>query len=83
MRAEGSVRARFANGPAVERPSIWTAKEAAIFLGTSADWVYSHACDGTLPGFKIGGRWRFDPPVLRKWYRQQQTPRRATGEGAR
>lgn len=35
--------------------------ELAVMLNTSPDTVYRLARKGTLPGFKLGGVWRFFP----------------------
>lgn len=65
------------------RPEIWDAKDVALFIRTSSNWVYVHAEDGTLPGFRMGGRWRFDAATIRKWYRLQMAPGLAVGQVAR
>lgn len=42
---------------AIER--LMTADEVAAALGVSRKFVYARAADGTLPGYKLGPRYRF------------------------
>jgi len=53
-----------------ERPSrvqIMTPKEAAKYLGLHLITVYRLTKKGELPGFKIGGQWRFKKDFLDSW----------------
>jgi excisionase family DNA binding protein len=46
---------------------ILTVKEVAAFLKLKEDTVCQLACDGKLPGFKLGKSWRFDMDKVEKW----------------
>ncbi len=38
---------------------IMTIKEVAKYLRLTEKTTYRYALEGTLPGFKVGGTWRF------------------------
>jgi len=40
--------------------NILTPREVAAYLRLTITTVYNLAASGELPGFKIGGSWRFD-----------------------
>ena len=42
-------------------------REAAEYLGVSADTMYKYASDGFVPAFKLGNRWRFRRQRLIEW----------------
>jgi len=44
-----------------------TPKEAAKYLGLHLITVYRLIKKGELPGFKVGGQWRFKKDVLDEW----------------
>jgi excisionase family DNA binding protein len=46
--------------------SIMTADEVAEYLKLSKITVYKLAKDGALPGFRIGGSWRFSKSSIEK-----------------
>jgi excisionase family DNA binding protein len=46
---------------------IFSAKEAAAYLGVSRDSVYDLCRAGKVPGFKVGGQWRFSKSELDAW----------------
>ncbi len=46
---------------------ILTIEEVAQFLHLHIMTVYRLAKGGKLPGFKVGGRWRFQRGVLEQW----------------
>ena len=39
---------------------ILTTKELAEYLKLTEVTIYKYANEGRIPGFKLGGRWRFD-----------------------
>jgi excisionase family DNA binding protein len=39
---------------------ILTTKELAEYLKLTEVTIYKYANEGSIPGFKLGGRWRFD-----------------------
>jgi excisionase family DNA binding protein len=46
--------------------SILTADEVADYLKLSKITVYKLAKDGSLPGFRVGGSWRFSKSNIEK-----------------
>ena len=46
---------------------IMSIKEVAEYLGIHEITIYKLANEGRLPGFKVGGQWRFQKDVLDKW----------------
>jgi excisionase family DNA binding protein len=42
-------------------------RQAAEYLGISADSLYRYASDGVVPAFKLGNRWRFKRSLLDAW----------------
>ena len=54
---------------------IWTIKELATYLKLKEKTAYALAAKGDLPGFKVGGSWRFRKSDLENWIenRKQQT----------
>ena len=49
------------------RSQIMTPKEAAKYLGLHLITIYRLIKKGELPGFKIGGQWRFKKDLLDSW----------------
>jgi excisionase family DNA binding protein len=56
-------------GEAMAEPEgeILTLEEVAAYLKAGKRTVYRLAADGKLPGFKLGGTWRFRRSDLDKW----------------
>lgn len=54
----------------VERMYL-TINEVARRFGINATTVYRLAQRGALPGFKVGGQWRFSPGMLETWVTNQ------------
>ncbi len=46
--------------------SIMTADEVADYLKLSKITVYKLAKDGAIPGFRVGGSWRFNKDNIEK-----------------
>lgn len=46
---------------------ILTIREVADLLKINEKTVYKLAADAKIPGFKVGGSWRFDRAVISKW----------------
>ncbi len=49
---------------------ILTLKEVAAYLKLAEKTAYRLASEGKLPGFKVGGSWRFKKYDLEKWIEQ-------------
>ncbi|EGU35841.1 MULTISPECIES: methylation-associated defense system helix-turn-helix domain-containing protein MAD1 [Vibrio] len=52
---------------------ILTLKEVAVYLKLAEKTAYRLASEGKLPGFKVGGSWRFKREDLEAWIEQQKT----------
>ena len=50
---------------------VLTIKEVAEYLKLTEKTVYRLAAEGKIPGFKVGGSWRFHKDEIREWTRQQ------------
>ncbi|HCF3423723.1 TPA: helix-turn-helix domain-containing protein [Pseudomonas aeruginosa] len=55
---------------------IMTLKEVAEYLKLAEKTAYRLAADGTIPGFKVGGNWRFRKAVIEDWIDQQTVKNR-------
>ncbi|MPT39423.1 MAG: DNA-binding protein [Achromobacter sp.] len=50
---------------------ILTIEEVAVYLKASKRTVYRLAASGQIPGFKLGGTWRFRKGELNRWIASQ------------
>lgn len=48
-------------------------RQAADYLGISADSLYKYASEGFIPAFKLGNRWRFKRSLLESWMERQSS----------
>ena len=46
---------------------IWTVKQVAFYLRINPKTVYDLVNSGELPGFKVGGSWRFTKADIKQW----------------
>lgn len=46
---------------------ILTIKDVAIYLKLAEKTAYKLAAEGKLPGFKVGGSWRFKQADIESW----------------
>jgi len=51
---------------------IMTLKEVAEYLRLTEKTAYRLAAEGKLPGFKVGGAWRFKKGDLESWIKRQK-----------
>ncbi|EIE9609378.1 methylation-associated defense system helix-turn-helix domain-containing protein MAD1 [Vibrio diabolicus] len=51
---------------------ILTLKEVAAYLKLAEKTAYRLASEGKLPGFKVGGSWRFKSEDLDAWIEEQK-----------
>jgi|TARA_R110000796_G_scaffold102044_14_gene210928 excisionase family DNA binding protein len=52
---------------------ILTLKEVAEYLKLTEKTAYRLASEGKLPGFKIGGSWRFKRDDLESWIESKKS----------
>ena len=51
---------------------ILTLKEVAEYLKLAEKTAYRLAAEGKLPGFKVGGSWRFKRADVEKWIEEKK-----------
>jgi excisionase family DNA binding protein len=51
---------------------ILTIKDVAAYLKVAEKTAYRLASEGKLPGFKVGGSWRFKLKDLEVWIEEQK-----------
>lgn len=51
---------------------ILTLKEVAEYLKLAEKTAYRLAAEGKLPGFKVGGSWRFKSNDIDRWIESQK-----------
>jgi excisionase family DNA binding protein len=61
-----------------DAPEVMNVRQAAHYMGISTDTLYRYLAEETIPGFKLGKRWKFKKTVLDRWM-EQQSMGRATG----
>ncbi|MEQ3724157.1 helix-turn-helix domain-containing protein [Alcanivorax sp.] len=54
---------------------ILTLKEVASYLKVAEKTAYRLAAEGKLPGFKVGGSWRFRQEDIVHWIEAQKVDR--------
>jgi len=52
---------------------IMTLREVAEYLKLAEKTAYRLAAEGKLPGFKVGGSWRFKESDIEKWIEKNKT----------
>ena len=50
-----------------ESREVMNLREASQYLGVSTETLYRYICDGIVPAFKLGSRWKFRKTVLDRW----------------
>ncbi len=56
----------------MDNAEIFTIKELALYLKLAEKTAYRLASDGILPGFKVGGAWRFRKAEVDRWIKEQE-----------
>lgn len=51
---------------------ILTIRELAAYLKMAEKTLYRLAAEGKVPGFKVGGAWRFRKSEIDKWIKAQE-----------
>lgn len=52
---------------------ILTLKEVAAYLKLAKKTAYRLAAEGKLPGFKVGGSWRFKRDDVEQWIEDKKS----------
>ncbi len=50
---------------------IMTIREVAGYLKLTEKTAYRLVAEGKIPGFKVGGSWRFKRSEIEKWIKEQ------------
>jgi excisionase family DNA binding protein len=50
-----------------ESREVMNLRQASQYLGVSPDTLYRYICNGIVPAFKLGSRWKFRKTVLDRW----------------
>jgi excisionase family DNA binding protein len=68
-----------------ESREVMSLRQASQYLGVSPDSLYRYICDGHVPAFKLGNRWKLRKTVLDRWMEQKmrevRPSRRRNGTG--
>lgn len=54
------------------KTDVMTIKELSEYLKMAQKTLYRLASVGKVPGFKVGGAWRFRKSEIDKWIKQQE-----------
>ena len=60
---------------------IMKIREVSELLKINEKTAYRLAAEGKLPGFKVGGSWRFDRQEISNWIKRQTEGQREGGKG--
>ncbi len=48
-------------------------RQASQYLGVSPDTLYRYICEGEVPAFKLGNRWKFKKAILDRWMERKMS----------
>lgn len=54
------------------KTDVMTIRELAAYLKMAEKTLYRLAGEGTVPGFKVGGSWRFRKGEIDRWIIKQE-----------
>ncbi len=57
---------------------ILTLKEVAAYLKLAEKTAYKLAAEGKLPGFKVGGSWRFKAEDIEHWIAEKKASNKSS-----
>lgn len=66
-----SLHSTSSKGDSVQT-DVMTIRELAAYLKMAEKTLYRLAAEGTVPGFKVGGSWRFRKSEIDKWIKKQE-----------
>lgn len=55
---------------------IMTIREVADYLKINDKTAYKLVAEGKIPGFKVGGAWRFKKSEIEAWIAKKTAPRK-------
>lgn len=62
------------------KSDVMTIREVSVYLKITEKTAYRLAAEGSIPGFKVGGAWRFRKSEIDKWIIGQETNTTKSGE---
>ncbi len=57
----------------VEAREVMNIRQASQYLGVSPDTLYRYICEGQVPAFKLGNRWKFKKTILDRWMEKKMS----------
>jgi len=57
----------------VEAREVMNLRQASQYLGVSTDTLYRYICEGEVPAFKLGNRWKFKKTILDRWMERKMS----------
>lgn len=67
----GTLAKRQIDGNGRNGRTVLTVSEVADWLRVHPQTVYRWAHEGKLPGFQLGGTWRFASDIIDRWINEQ------------
>jgi len=64
-----------------ELREVMNLRQASQYLGVSPDTLYRYICNGIVPAFKLGSRWKFRKSVLDRWMERKMRQSHANRRG--
>jgi excisionase family DNA binding protein len=58
---------------------VMTIREVAEYLKLTEKTAYRLAAEGKIPGFKVGGAWRFKHSEIERWIERQSAEQKKLG----
>ena len=58
---------------------VLTVRQLAVLLKINEKTAYKLAARGEIPGFKVGGSWRFERNEIERWIKRQTEKQRQSG----
>jgi len=65
----------------VEAREVMNIRQASQYLGVSPDTLYRYICEGEVPAFKLGNRWKFKKTILDRWMERKMSQVQAERKG--
>ena len=60
-----------------EAREVMNIRQASQYLGISPDTLYRYICEGEVPAFKLGNRWKFKKTILDRWMERKMSQAQA------
>ena len=57
----------------MEPREVMNLRQASQYLGVSPDTLYRYICEGEVPAFKLGNRWKFKKTILDRWMEKKMS----------